>query len=276
MKRSTRHFAAAAIRRRPLLAFFLLAFALTWVALPWNSFMAAGPLLAAIIVTALADGRPGLRALRRTILHWRVGWQWYAAAVLVPLGLAVSTGFATVALGGPGSVVRHIQLSSLAAVFAARLVLPVGAPVGEEPGWRGFALPRLLEQRSPLASTSLLGVLVALWHVPLIWLAGEQLPPIFIPATVAVTFFYSWLFMRSGSVLLTVLSHAVEGTVAPRFSGAKGFVGADKTRWTLLYAASWLVVAIAVVVGDRVTWETRAGRRPSSGRSSRLGVQPTH
>jgi membrane protease YdiL (CAAX protease family) len=274
---------AAAIRRHPLLTFFVLAFGLTWVVLPWNSFFAGGPLISALIVTAVADGRRGLRALAASIFRWRVRWEWYLAAILVPLGLAFATGLADVALGAPGSVIRQLQLSSLATVFAARLLLPVGAPLGEEPGWRAFALPRLLESRSPLAATTLLGVIVALWHVPLIWVAGEQLPPIFIPATVAVTFFYSWLFLRSGSVLITILSHAVEGTVAPRFSGSDGFAGLDKTRWTQLYTGGWCVIAIAVFVFDARLWRRGASLRPTLAKPSTLavgatptGTQPAH
>ena len=99
------------------------------------------------------------------------------------------------------------------------------------------------------------GGIVALWHVPLIWVAGENLPPIFIPTTVAVTFFYSWLFLRSGgSVFLTILAHAVEGTVAPQFTKSSGFAGADRSTWILLYAAGWFAVAIALVLLDRQLW----------------------
>lgn len=272
--------AAAAVRRQPLLTFFILAFVLTWVALPWNSFFAGGPLISALIVAAVADGSRGLRTLAASIFRWRVRWEWYVAAILIPLGLAFATGLADVALGAPGSVIRQLQLSSLATVFAARLLLPVGAPLGEEPGWRAFALPRLLESRSPLAATTLLGVIVALWHVPLIWVAGEHLPPIFIPATVAVTFFYSWLFLRSGSVLVTILSHAVEGTVAPRFSGSDGFAGLDKTRWTLLYAGGWCVVALALFLFDAQLWHRGASLRPGFATHStvagRARPTPTH
>jgi membrane protease YdiL (CAAX protease family) len=249
-----------AVRRQPLLTFFVLAFALTWAALPWNSFLAAGPLLAALLVTGIADGRRGLREFGSRIVRWRVSWKLYAAAILIPLGLALATGAANIALGAPGSAIRNLQFSSLAAVFAARLVLPVGAPLGEEPGWRGFALPRLLEKRSPIAATLLLGGIVALWHVPLIWVAGENLPPLFIPTTVAVTFFYTWLFLRSGgSVFLTILAHAVEGTVAPQFTKSTGFAGADKSTWVLLYAAGWFAVAIALVLLDRQLWRRRRG-----------------
>src|SRR5436190_10129024 len=97
----------AAVRRQPLLAFFVLAFALTWAALPWDSFLAAGPLLAALLVTGIADGRRGLREFGSRIVRWRVSWKLYAAAVLIPLGLALATGAADVALGAPGSPSRN-------------------------------------------------------------------------------------------------------------------------------------------------------------------------
>jgi hypothetical protein len=88
----------------------------------------------------------------------------------------------------------------------------VFAPIGEEPGWRGCALPRLLDGRSPFSATLVLAPTVALWHVPLIFIAGEDLAPIFLLATVAVTFFYTWLFVHTGgSVLITIVAHAAEG-----------------------------------------------------------------
>src|SRR5689334_5290856 len=72
------------IRRRPLTSFFVIAFALTWVTVPLGAFMAAGPLVAAFSVSGIVDGRPGLRELVSRILRWRVGIQWYAAAILIP------------------------------------------------------------------------------------------------------------------------------------------------------------------------------------------------
>ncbi len=132
---------AALIRRHPLPAFFVIAFALTWATVPFGVFMAAGPLVAALIVTGVVDGRVGLRELWSRMLRWRVGLRWYAAAILIPLGVGLATGGLNVALGASDSPFVRIELSSLVLMFAMRLVVPVFAPVGEEPGWRGFALP---------------------------------------------------------------------------------------------------------------------------------------
>ena len=248
------------IERQPLVAFFLIAFALTWAPTPAGIFFAPGPMLAALIVTALVDGRRGLRQLGSRMLRWRVGWRWYAAAVLIPLAVVFVTGGLTVALGGPGGAITELEVSGAVLLFTLRLVLPVFSPIGEEPGWRGFALPSLLAGRSPLLATAILAPIVALWHVPLMFIEGEDLPPIFLLATAAVTFFYTWLFVHTGgSVLITIVAHAAEGVVGRELTRTDGgFAGGDETTWIWLYTAGWCAVAICLVVSDRQTWRSRS------------------
>src|SRR6266540_3704186 len=123
----------AFVRQHPLSVFFVLAFAMTWAPTPFGVFMAAGPLVAAVVVTALVDGRRGLRALGSRMIRWRVGWQWYAAALLIPLALALGTGGLNVALGAPGSVIRDLSISEAVLLFALGLVVPVFAPLGDQP-----------------------------------------------------------------------------------------------------------------------------------------------
>ena len=109
-------------------------------------------------MAAVAGGRPGLRALGARMVRWRVGWRWYAVALGLPL--AVHAGHrgaerrarrARAVAGAAG------PLSGLLLVFAVRLVDPLDGPLGEEPGWRGFALPGLQAARSPLVATLILG-----------------------------------------------------------------------------------------------------------------------
>jgi membrane protease YdiL (CAAX protease family) len=254
------------IKRQPLVAFFVLAFALTWAPTPLGIFMAAGPLLAALVITAAVDGRRGLRELGSRMLRWRVGWRWYAAALLIPLALVFATAGLNVAFGAPGSVIRDLSISEAVLLFALRLVVPLFSPIGEEPGWRGFALPRLLDGGSPLGATAILAPLVALWHVPLIFIESEDLPPIFLLATVAVTFFYTWLFVHTGgSVFITIVAHAAEGLIGRELTGSDGWSGSDETQWVLLYTAGWWAVAIVLLVFDWQFWRGRtafaSGRR---------------
>jgi len=140
-----------------------------------------------------------------------------------------------------------------------RLINPLDGPLGEEPGWRGFALPRLQDGRSPLHASLILGLLVAGWHLPLVFLPGEELAPVLLLATVAVTFVYTWIFNHTGgSAFMTLVTHAAEGTIT---LGALGFVAADESRVTALYAAAWCAVAIGLLILDWRFWRASS---PSS------------
>jgi membrane protease YdiL (CAAX protease family) len=71
----------------------------------------------------------------------------------------------------------------------------------EEPGWRGFALPRLQRRYTPVVATLILGLAWGVWHVPLYGPLGFVVP-------LVLAFFYTWLYNRTGSVLLCILLHA--------------------------------------------------------------------
>lgn len=249
------------IKRHPLPAFFVLAYALSWWPVPFGAFLPLGPLLAALVVTAVIDGRPGLRALRRRMLRWRAGWRWYAVALALPLALVLGAITLNVALGAPASALHALDpWYVLVLAFAVRLINPLDGPVGEEPGWRGFALVRLQADRSPLHASLILGLLVAGWHLPLVFLPGEHLAPVLLVATVAVTFVYTWIFNHTGgSAFMTLISHAAEGTIR---LGAVGFLAADATRLSWLYAGVWCLTALCLLVFDRRFWLARQPSMP--------------
>jgi uncharacterized protein len=71
------------LRRYPLTSFFILTYAITWAGIPFGRFFTFGPLLAALIVVGLTQGKAGLRRL----IRWRVGWVWYVLAITVPLAV---------------------------------------------------------------------------------------------------------------------------------------------------------------------------------------------
>ena len=141
------------VRRHPLPTFFVLAYLLTWAFLPLGAFVAAGPLVAALIVTPITHGTAGLEDLGGRMIRWRVGWQWYLVALGFPLAAHPLT------------------------VLAIRLINPLDGPMGGEPGWRGVAQPRLQADRPPLNATALLAVLVADWHLPLVLLPSSISAP---------------------------------------------------------------------------------------------------
>ena len=153
------------MRRHPLIAFFLLAYVLTWWIYPLLTFSPLlglfglfGPALAAIIMAAVTGGKPGVKALFSRVVLWRIGLPWYMIALGLPTVLSIATAGLSYLLGASES----IQAGALTVLELVLFVLVVG----EELGWRGYALPLLLEKRSAVTASLILGVLWGLWHLP--------------------------------------------------------------------------------------------------------------
>ena len=248
-------------RRQPLSVFFVLAFAISWLPypfyvfglLPGPLFLPFGPLIAAVTVIAITEGKRGLRQLGSRMLRWRVRWWLWAVALGLPLAvLATSTALTVQVWGAPTVSWSGVPWLSFVAAFALRLVNPLDGPLGEEPGWRGYALPKLFITLSPLAAASVLGLIVTAWHLPLVLMG--MLSPFGLPATFAITFVYTWLFNRTGgSVLLTLIFHNAEGCVQV---SQLGLTGEFLSRQAALYALCWLVVALLLVLVDRKAWRS--------------------
>lgn len=249
--------------RNPLASFFVLAFAFSWCMVPAGGFLPCGPLIAALIVLAVTEGRSGLADLGRRMLRWRVGIRWYVFAIVLPLGTVLAGIGLNLALGAPVSALDDLDpWYVLVGLFVVRLVNPLDGAMGEEPGWRGFALPRLQAKRSPLIASVILGLIVAAWHLPLVFLPKEDLAPSFLVATVAITFIYTWIYNHTrGSVLMTIIAHAAQGAIV--FS-ALGFSGPDESRAAVLVTVATCAVAIGLLVFD---WGSWCGRAPAACRT---------
>ncbi|MGC5223874.1 CPBP family intramembrane glutamic endopeptidase [Micromonospora sp. DT81.3] len=194
------------VSRHPLVSFFLLSYAVSWTL--WGiatvgggrvAFLLGGfgPLAAALCVTRLTGA--SVRGWLRTLLVWRVSFGYYLIALLLPVAIYAVINLVLLALG------YSLNFDSLAGLAPAYfgtflLVATVGGGL-EEPGWRGFALPRLQKRHSPVLSTLVVGLAWGIWHVPLYGPAGFVVPMI-------LAFFYTWLYNRTGSILICLLLHA--------------------------------------------------------------------
>ena len=268
----------------PLVAFFALAYALSWLILvpaglgllPDSADILAwlapfGPAVAAFVVTARTGGRPAVGQLLRRMVQWRVGIHWY---------LLILFGVPLVELLGAFAVLGSVPLDDLAKnwplIFTSYLpqvlVAVVVIGLAEETGWRGFALPRLQERRGPLMGTAVLAVLWALWHLPNLlfggWTAASY--ALWLVGTLAVAFVYTWLFNNTrGSILIAALLHAAinmsSGLVLDLVPGMEDAIGVQ------LYGAvaiACVIVALVLVVATRGRLGYRAGAPCSSWRSS--------
>ncbi|USZ71404.1 CPBP family intramembrane glutamic endopeptidase [Natronosalvus halobius] len=176
-------------------------------------FATLGPALAAILVTSVVEGRAGVRRLLGRIKQWRVGLRWYVVALF---------GFLFAWILGYVGVLGVDPLTALAenwtqffTVFLPLVLAGILIPsIGEEPGWRGFALPRLEERYGPVWGTLILGTLVGLYHIPAFF--TPILGPVtvgefgaFMVTAIGASFIYTWVFNGSGgSLLIVILLHA--------------------------------------------------------------------
>lgn len=252
--------------RRSAPLFFVLAFALTWSCwVPWAIWMQSqaepataspmmllnllgtfGPAAAALLLTAALAGRRAVGALLGRLRQWRVGAVWYAVALLgCPLLLAAAL-LLERALGDG----VHIAWNGL----LPQLVVALVVSLGEEIGWRGYALPELLRRRCALSASLVLGAAWTAWHMPVYFAVVDTggvalaLDLAFYAANItaaAVLFTWLWLHTR-GSLLPVVLLHIVFNALNTTALVASGDTQLGRIVTLLLCAA-----AAAVVAGDR-------------------------
>jgi len=241
-------------KRHPLITFFVLTYALTWLAWPvWafglypNPVFSFGPFLVALLVLAITHGKSGVSGLLRRMVRWRVGIRWYAVAFLVPVAITLAATVLNVLLGAQAPSSADLGgWSDLLPAFFLILLIPGLGGAWEEPGWRGYALPKLQTGRSALFASLILGVLIAGWHLPLMVVGQVHYSDIL--SIMGAVIVFNWVFnSANGSVLIIMLMHAMNNTISGSFFSPM-FSGAGSVRQGWLLAAVWCAVAIVVVI----------------------------
>lgn len=272
---SIRHF----IKTHPVLCYYILTFLISWGAIlppiiaggipPTKAELSAmlpfaiggmllGPLVSALVMTALVDGRAGFRELGARLLKWHVGWGWYAFAVLMApaLVLAVLLGLS---LFSPVYLPGIITTADKPSVLIMGLISAIFVGICEEVGWTGFVTPRLRLRYSVLTTGLIIGVLHGLWHIlPMdIMASGAYAPPLsqglYITARavsfllgplVAFRILLVWVYDRTGSLPVAIIMH-IGLTAANMIFQPETISGAPALINDLVgIMAFWLAVAI--------------------------------
>jgi uncharacterized protein len=199
---------------------------------------------------------------------WRVGLRWYLFALIgIPVVMALGTVIlpgglaALLALVGPGYVLTYLSTYVL--------VVILGGPLFEEPGWRGFALPRLQPLHGPLVGTLILGLLWALWHLPEFlvpawaeWSGGSSFLAIikFVVIAIAFAIVTTWVFNNTkGSVFMAILVHASIDT----FSLPVGGLGSPSAVGnSVLLSFGVLALVLVVLTRGRLGYERYRQEEP--------------
>ncbi len=254
--------------RYQIFIFFVLTFILSWF--PWYAgiapeVMTMGPSIAAFIVVLVIGGRRGFVELVRPFGRWRASLgMWGIAvlgtAVLYILGLGVH-----LLLGGepPPFIMIQEELNLIPLYLVMVVLMPWNGPIGEEFGWRGFALPKLQSKFGPLAASLITGAMWGIWHLPSFFAPQGVIGAIaatvgmgfIIPYTlgkIANSIFMTWLYNKSkGSALIAgIIWHAAINFWAPILLSDSSLVAAQEgTHLPTIAPALYLaVLAVQVVV----------------------------
>jgi len=222
------------------------------------------PTLAALFVVGLCPGAGGLRSISRQVRIWRVGIVWYGLALIGPIILLLAAEVFYAILRG-GSPSNWMVLPSFSGPGGLYFVI-FGSLFAEEPGWRGFAQPRLQIRYGALRASIVIGVLWSTWHLWYVITPGGFL---IVPgADAAATYMrltstaiiYAWMYnSTNGSLIIAMLAHLGHNLAASLVP-----TSADGSWRHMTIALSYLVVAIIVVLMT----EPRTLRRPSPDRTS--------
>ena len=254
------------LKRSPLVSYFVLTYIISWTIwspivasaqgwVTWNVpyalyyFGSFGPLLSAALITALVEGRVGIRDLLGRIVKWRVEFRYYAFAILVPIGLfglayllnrPITGAWPDLSLLGKADYLPYLGPFAVLGLW----LLTYG--LGEETGWRGFALPHLQKNRSAASATLILALLWATWHFPAFFFRDTYIEmgllgfPLFAFMMIFSTMVFTWLYNSThGSVFIAILFHAVFNWLSVSEAGgqfAAGIMSAPMVLWALYVA----------------------------------------
>jgi membrane protease YdiL (CAAX protease family) len=287
------------MRKHPLFCFFLIAYAFSWIlSIPyvlsvWGNWSgdftvifvikSFGPAIAAIVMLNLIEGKTGVLRLRQSIRQRRASWQWYlfilvGIPALLMLGIIIQPG----ALAGFQGLSPRLLVIYPIYFF---VVIFGGGPLGEEPGWRGFALPRLQPRYGPLRGTLLLGVVWCFWHLPDFLTPAQGGGPgtslatiltnfaIFFLMVIALAIIFTWVFNHTaGSVFIAIVLHASVNT--PQLVLVPLFPAMDVTSLDLAGLIGFGVTALLIVILTRGRLGYKPGKATALA-SAQIEAQPT-
>jgi len=256
------------INRYQIIIFIILTFMFSWF--PWYAGIAPeiiplGPSLAAFIIVLIVGGKSGLANMLRAFTRWRVSFGWWCIGIFGPAVLYVIGLGVHLLLGGeaPPFTMLKEELNLIPLYLFLVVLMPWNGPIGEEFGWRGYALPKLQDKYGPLIASLMIGTIWGVWHLPsffaplgVISALVNALGLIFlIPytlGTIANSVFMTWLYnkTRSSALIAGIVWHAAIDFWAPILLSDSSLVAArEGTHLPTIAPALYLtVLAVQVVV----------------------------
>ncbi len=263
--------------KKMTILFFVLAHAIIWVVLlpilvfPQRTdrldflllIAAYAPLLAATVTTLIYDGRAGLWNWLKSVFKWRIPFRWYLIGgvlinylfVALHIGLYVLLGGQIILAGGDPPWYSYLVTFPIIVLIN----FPFGSGLGEEAGWRGFALPKLLERYSPVTASIILAVLWGFWHTPALlmssWEGSSQGLLLFV-YVIPLTMIMTWVYLKSRrSTIPLMLMHTGGNLYGSMLTSSlimeTVLVDSPGLDFTILKTIYYTVVAVVLLIATK-------------------------
>lgn len=248
---------------RPIWLFFGLAMILSWsiwipmilfvpenAQLPLLLLGGFGPFLSALIVIRIKEGKTALKQWLRETFRVRIGFIWYlAGGLFLPFGIALlHHSFYILAGGRSGFSLDQIWGIYVVSLFSTTLL---GGGF-EEPGWRGFATPRLMSRFHPILANVIVSFFWVLWHIPLYfgnW-SGKGQPMLwFFIYAIGLSIILTWLYFKSSkSIIPVMLLHGATNIVFDFFPTTNTLFSSPELDFNIFKSMSYWTVAIVIIL----------------------------
>ena len=252
--------------RYQFIIFVLLTFVVSWF--PWYAgiapeVMTMGPSIAAFVVVLIIGGRRGFVDFLRPFGRWRVGWVLWGFAIFGPAVLYLIGVGVHMLMGGaaPPFIMIREELNLIPLYLVMVVLMPWNGPVGEEFGWRGYALPRLQTKYGPVIASLVIGAIWGVWHFPsflaplgVVSAIYAEVGKIFILlytlGTIANSIFMTWLYNKSKASALVagIIWHAAINFWAPVLLSDSSLVAAREGTHLPTIAPDLYLTVLAVQV----------------------------
>ena len=256
------------INKYQISIFFILTFIFSWF--PWYAgiapeAMAMGPSIAAFIIVFIIGGKRGFVDLVRPFGRWRASLKLWAIAIFGPAVLYLIGLGVYLLMGGeaPPFIMIKEELNLIPLYLVLVVLMPWNGPVGEEFGWRGYALPKLQNKYGPLIASLAIGTIWGIWHLPdffaplgvigaLTATLGFGFIFLYTLGTIANAIFMTWLYNKSkaSALIAGIIWHAAIDFWAPVLLSDSSLVAAQEgTHLPTLPPALYLTVLAVQVIG---------------------------
>ena len=256
----------AFITRYQFIIFLLLTFVISWF--PWYAgiapeTMTMGPSIAAFLVVFIIGGRRGFTDLMRPFGRWRVGLGLWGLAIFGPAVLyLIGLGVHLLAGGeAPPFIMIREELNLIPLYLVMVVLMPWNGPIGEEFGWRGYALPKLQTKYGPVIASLVIGAIWGFWHLPSFFAPQGVISAIYIEVgmifilvytlgTIANSIFMTWLYNQSTASALVagIIWHAAINFWAPVLLSDSSLVAAREGTHLPTIASNLYLTVLAVQV----------------------------